>query len=57
MKIPALDWPQVALVLGLGTLGVVSLIYAPPEYHAPIGAALTLALGVLRSVLRSPSDV
>ncbi len=52
MKIPALDWPQVALVLGLGALAIVGLIYAPAEYHAPIGAALTLALGVLRSVLR-----
>jgi hypothetical protein len=52
VTIPKLDWPQVALVLGLGALAVVGLIYAPPEYHAPIGAALTLALGVLRSVLR-----
>ena len=56
MKIPALDWPQVALVLGLGALAVAGLVLAPPEYHAPIGAALTLALGALRSVLRGPSD-
>lgn len=54
MKLPRLDWPQTALVLGLGVIAVLALIYAPAEYHAPIGAALTLAVGVLRSIVASP---
>ena len=55
MTIPRLDWPQTALVLGLGAIAVLALIYAPAEYHAPIGAALTLAVGVLRSIVASPA--
>jgi hypothetical protein len=54
MKLPRLDWPQTALVLGLGAIAVLALIYAPADYHAPIGAALTLAVGVLRSIIAAP---
>lgn len=55
MKLPKIDWPQTALVLGLAAIGVVALIYAPAEYHAPIGGLLTLVVGALRSIFR-PSD-
>ncbi len=49
MKMPKLDWTQVATLAILVGGAVAFTVFAPAEYHAPAIALFTAAAGWLRS--------
>lgn len=53
-----IDWPQVALVLGLATLATLLALYGPEELRAPLVGALVALAGALRGFVRAeaPAD-
>lgn len=48
-----IEWPMVALYLGLAAIAGAVVLFAPSEYHGPIAALIVLITGAIRSYLKA----
>lgn len=50
-----IDWPMAVTVMVLAGIAALVILFAPPEYRAPIVGLLMLLTGALRSFLAMPA--